>query len=389
MDLFRYLNSVAILQTLSLLQQGISAPVFQNLVENNLRHSEFEFCSAIIKTPDTFSSPIDFSIGAISYSYPPYKDTDISLFGTEPENFTTISDVQSSLDENPTITYGNIEQEIESIPVEEPTLISNIGINADQSLVTQPIAFETQRAPYFDTCSLEKSWGLSFDDGPFRWSHKVLDTLEEAGVKATFFINGNNWNCIYNYASVLIRAYKSGHQIALHSWSHPDMRQITAAEIKYQVLYLEDALRKILRVVPRYFRLPYGRGSQSDLVLKTLGQIGYTVIGWDVDSGDANGFSNQKQKDVFRTAVLKGKPYISLRHDVKRTTSEIVVPYAVNLIKEAGYKIMLIAACLGDNDPSNWYKEVGEPQKRDDSWRCGVNDVHLFYGGFKCREIQF
>ena len=53
------------------------------------------------------------------------------------------------------------------------------------------------------------------------------------------------------------RIYSSGHQVASHTWSHPDLCNITSAQRKNEMYKNEMALRNILGVIPTYMRPPY------------------------------------------------------------------------------------------------------------------------------------
>ena len=68
------------------------------------------------------------------------------------------------------------------------------------------------------SCNVEGVIALTFDDGPFAYTDQVLDHLAEAGMKATFFINGDNWASIYDYQSTVNRMISDGHQVASHTW---------------------------------------------------------------------------------------------------------------------------------------------------------------------------
>ena len=110
-------------------------------------------------------------------------------------------------------------------------------------------------------CNTHSCLSITFDDGPYRWEPKLVRTLANAGnQKATFFVNGANWRCIYDEASVqrLRHTYEQGHQICSHTWSHPDISTLNNEELDEQVQLVEDALWKILGVVPACIRAPYG-----------------------------------------------------------------------------------------------------------------------------------
>lgn len=59
------------------------------------------------------------------------------------------------------------------------------------------------------------------------------------------------------WPALIQRMYNSGHQIASHTWSHPDLCNITSAQRKNEMYKNEMALRNILGVIPTYMRPPY------------------------------------------------------------------------------------------------------------------------------------
>lgn len=75
----------------------------------------------------------------------------------------------------------------------------------------------------------EKWVCLTFDDGPSKTTPAVLDALNTAGVKATFFVVATGYN--EKYLPLIADAAAAGHQIALHSASHEysDIYQSSAA----------------------------------------------------------------------------------------------------------------------------------------------------------------
>ena len=65
----------------------------------------------------------------------------------------------------------------------------------------------------------EKYVALTFDDGPHpRYTPKILEILEEYGIKATFFVVGVNAE---NYPDTIEKVIKAGHEIGNHTYSHP------------------------------------------------------------------------------------------------------------------------------------------------------------------------
>ncbi|CAG8471604.1 130_t:CDS:2 [Ambispora leptoticha] len=235
----------------------------------------------------------------------------------------------------------------------------------------------------YRTCIKSNSYALTFDDGPMMWTHELLDTLKAKNITATFFVNGHNWGCIYDYADILQRILYEGHQIGSHTWSHPSMPNITNEEITYQMHTLENALRKIIGHIPRFMRPPYG--NQDERVLSHLGSLGYEhIIIWDVDPGDSTGSTVEVSQEIINNALATSPaptPHIVINHDVKQNTSEILAPWEMDTLVEAGYDLMTVGECLGI-DRSQWYKEVTIPSLRDDTWYCTFEDMHRDDGGF-------
>ena len=69
---------------------------------------------------------------------------------------------------------------------------------------------------------------LTFDDGPSENTGKILDILKQYGIKATFFVTGNN----QKYDSMITRAHNEGHAIGLHTYTH-DYADVYASEEAY------------------------------------------------------------------------------------------------------------------------------------------------------------
>lgn len=94
-------------------------------------------------------------------------------------------------------------------------LISALAVAAAASPVAniQP----RQAGQVYFGCSVPGTVALTFDDGPFTFTDTVLNTLAAAGMKATFFLNGQNWANINDYSSTVQRMVNEGHQVGSHT----------------------------------------------------------------------------------------------------------------------------------------------------------------------------
>ena len=64
-------------------------------------------------------------------------------------------------------------------------------------------------------CNNPNDWALTYDDGPGDHTDGVLTALRDRGVKATFFVVGQQ---VVQYPDLLRKIYNEGHEIALHTW---------------------------------------------------------------------------------------------------------------------------------------------------------------------------
>ena len=145
------------------------------------------------------------------------------------------------------------------------------------------------------------------------------------------------------------------------------MFQLTNEEIDTQVQLVEDALFKIIGVVPKYIRPPYGEVDQR-VIDHLHDRWGLTIVNWSDDSEDAVGASDEQIMDLYNGIAGDGShtPRIVLNHAVKDAASHLPNQYVPQL-KNAGYDLLTVAQCL-DESP---YKLSGYPyQERDETWTC-------------------
>lgn len=72
-----------------------------------------------------------------------------------------------------------------------------------------------------NNCVVPGTIALTFDDGPWQYTHALLDTLAEHDAVATFFLNGINLGSISSFPDVLQRAVAEGHQLGSHTYVPP------------------------------------------------------------------------------------------------------------------------------------------------------------------------
>jgi len=217
----------------------------------------------------------------------------------------------------------------------------------------------------YKECKTPGHFALTFDDGPWEYEPKVVQDLEGKGVLGTFFVNGDNYACIYDYADQLQSIFDAGHIIGSHTWTHRDINEVSPEELESEMGKIEVALKKILGIRPKLFRPPYGQ--YNDTNVRILKQRGYSTIDWSLDAGDALGETPEYSKAQYDAqAALFPAPGVSLMHETINTTAYEVLPYAIEVLQAAGYQLVTLPVCLGLKP----YDYITGKETRNESWKC-------------------
>ncbi|CUA76241.1 hypothetical protein RSOLAG22IIIB_12144 [Rhizoctonia solani] len=251
------------------------------------------------------------------------------------------------------------------------TLVGTLAKPLDTTLVSRAAA------QVITQCTVPNTVAITFDDGPYDYIYDISKTLTQAGAKGqvvlfasehgTFFFNGNNFRCIYSAESQerIKFIYGQGHQVASHTWGHQDLSTLSVDQLHDEMWRVEQALQRIVGVTPAFMRPPFG--SYNDNVRNVAGARGQKIANWDFDSRDASGASATESKQLYDEVIARRPSTIlTLNHETHSTTAYDVLPYAIQKLQAAGYKLVTVAECLGEQP----YQSVGSPQTPDASWTC-------------------
>lgn len=139
---------------------------------------------------------------------------------------------------------------------------------------------------FADEKEVAKCVYLTFDDGPSdRVTPKILDVLDEEGVKATFFIIGKNAE---NRQYLIEREFSSGHTVAVHSYSH-DYKSIYSSPkaLLEDIEKCNDVLEQITGERSHLYRFPGGSYNLSSPLVNAVCNAGYRYVDWNASIRDA------------------------------------------------------------------------------------------------------
>jgi peptidoglycan-N-acetylglucosamine deacetylase len=123
---------------------------------------------------------------------------------------------------------------------------------------------------------------LTFDDGPDPvYTPLILDVLAKYDAKATFFEVGRN---VAKHPALTKRIHAAGHSVQNHTWTHADLRPLSAASFRQQLVSTDQVIRAQTGATPACVRPPYG--GVSSTVTKRAKALGKGLVVWDIDSRD-------------------------------------------------------------------------------------------------------
>ena len=186
---------------------------------------------------------------------------------------------------------------------------------------------------------------LTFDDGPSaKLTPKLLDLLAAHHIKATFFLIGEN---AAEYPDLVAREAKEGHEVANHSWSHPNFAKMSDDAVRSQIRRTDDAIRNAIGNNPTLLRPPYG--SITPRQKRWINQeFGYKIVLWDVDPLDwrrpgPNVVCNRIVKNTRAGSIV-------LAHDIHPGTIE-AMPCVLSQLEAKGFKFVTVSELITMETP--------------------------------------
>lgn len=181
---------------------------------------------------------------------------------------------------------------------------------------------------------------LTFDDGPHATlTPRLLDLLAAHRMEATFFVVGQ---CVVDHPEILRRAVREGHEIASHSWSHPNLGQMSDEAVRRELQKTDDAIVAAIGKRPTLMRPPYGSITARQKRW-FHDEFGYRIILWDVDPLD---WKRPGPSVVCNRILKETRPgSIILAHDIHPPTLE-AMPATFEQLARKGFKSVTVSDLL-------------------------------------------
>jgi peptidoglycan/xylan/chitin deacetylase (PgdA/CDA1 family) len=230
------------------------------------------------------------------------------------------------------------EQIMKAIPVERSSPAQFLPLQ----LVELPLTLPETVKNTFVRCEVDDPVvAITFDDGPHaEHTPRLLDMLAERNIRVTFFMVGQ---AVAAYPKIVKRMVEEGHEVANHTWSHPQLTGQSAAGVTSQLQKTHDAIKQASGAEALLYRPPYGatRLTQRRTIQETFG---YPTILWDVDPLD---WKSPRSAEKVKTRVLEQTRAgsIVLLHDIHKTTVD-AMPETLDELIRRGFKMVTVTQLI-------------------------------------------
>ena len=225
------------------------------------------------------------------------------------------------------------------------------GLIVDEAYKQVPTPFVIER-----TGDVPGKLALTFDDGPDAdWTPKILEILKAKGVRASFFIVGENAQA---NPDLVERILADGHDVGNHTFTHPNLGELPDALVTLEINATQRLFEALTGRSMRLFRAPFfgdAEPTTSDEIgpIKIAESMGYVTVGLHVDPSDWL----RPPADVIVDRVLAQvsdpspdiRGHVILLHDSGGDRSETVaaLPKLIDTLRAKGYEFVPVSELAG------------------------------------------
>lgn len=173
---------------------------------------------------------------------------------------------------------------------------------------------------------------ITFDDGPHpRFTPRLLDGLNERGVKASFFVIGN---LAEKYPELIAREKEEGHLIGNHTYAHIDIGKLPEEKGREEILRTSAVIKEITGNEVEFVRPPFGSWQK-----KLEQEMEMIPVLWSVDPLD---WTTKNPDEIVNKVVTKVKENdIILLHDCYQSSVDAALRI-IDILQKEGYEFVTV-----------------------------------------------
>lgn len=213
------------------------------------------------------------------------------------------------------------------------------------SVVRKVTVYENVQAPEGTNPSGSVIY-LTFDDGPGKYTDKLLGILSKYGVKATFFVT----NQFPKYQNLIGKAYREGHAIGVHTYSHQWSIYSSKEAYFNDFARMNEIIKAQTGQYSNIFRFPGGSSNVvsrdycvgiMSLLSAEMPKSGYIEYDWNVDCADTVYKRASQVANQVKKTIKPNRANIILMHDIKAHTVN-AIPEIIEYAISKGYTFATI-----------------------------------------------
>jgi peptidoglycan/xylan/chitin deacetylase (PgdA/CDA1 family) len=182
---------------------------------------------------------------------------------------------------------------------------------------------------------------LTFDDGPTEFTDSVLAILASRGVRATFYLVGEQAALAPELTRRIVAA---GHELGNHSYSHHRMESLLPGSIPGEIERTDSLIRAAGFDRPITFRSPYGRRKFG--LLWYLARHERPLILWTIDPDTRQDTAEGIVEEALRR-IRPGAIVLLHVESPRRAASRAALPILIDSLATRGYRFATISQLLG------------------------------------------
>jgi peptidoglycan/xylan/chitin deacetylase (PgdA/CDA1 family) len=180
---------------------------------------------------------------------------------------------------------------------------------------------------------------LTFDDGPNpKATPRILDTLAEKGVRATFFVLGSHAE---RWPELVRRISHEGHQLGNHGYFHRKLQFKSPFYVSRDIRLGIRAIKRAGAPAPRYFRAPHGfRSPWTTPIASSYGErtVGWSLGVWDSDRPGVDEIVRRTLEGVSPGSIVLLHDGDGYNPDGDRMQTAAALPSIIDRLKDQGYE---------------------------------------------------
>ena len=221
-------------------------------------------------------------------------------------------------------------------------LIVVFGIFITAHTLSDAVSVQARMIPIYNVDTQENKVAITFNCAASGDIDNILGTLENHGIKCTFFMLGS-W--AVDYPDEVQKIYDAGHEIGNHGYSHKDLPTMNYEKIMLDIQKCNETVRNITGHSPVLFRAP--SGAYDNKTISAAEDLGMTTIQWDVDSIDWKNISASEIVERVTTRVKNGS--IIQLHTGTECTAE-ALPLILDFLETNNFQCVTVSELIYHDD---------------------------------------